>query len=60
MCVVAACGANADAVPVGAGWSSKYGAHAVVWQREKPLPQDVDHINVWAPDIAVVGAAVKR
>ena len=39
---------QSNAVPVGAGFGASHGAKAKVWVRQNPLPQDTDHITVWA------------
>jgi hypothetical protein len=41
-------GRGAVPLPSGVGFGGEYGASAKVWQRKVKLPQDEDHITVWA------------
>ena len=56
---VLATGGDTAGLPAGTGFGAKHGAHAKVWVRDKPLPQDVDHITIWADELASGAVAVE-
>eukprot|EP00966_Prymnesium_polylepis_P323881 7380012-Prymnesium_polylepis.1 len=56
---VLATGGDTAGIPAGAGFGAQHGAHAKVWVRDKPLPQDADHITIWADESASGNTAVE-